>query len=162
MNFSWIKNIWNIINMNKKFLNNCSFQDLMVLCCRKWWKLRWWYTYFSYVLNFFNNTKTGNISGSSCMWYSYSWDYLSVFVFFFINVYLYHFCILFPLFRTNYKLYPSFYHVLKRDISLPPSGKLPTLKPHESKNFLTCLYRVTPPFLLHFSENKNSILHISY
>ena len=96
MNFSWIKNIWNIINMNKKFLNNCSFQDLMVLCCRKWWKLRWWYTYFSYVLNFFNNTKTGNISGSSCMWYLYSWDYLSVFVFLFINVYLYHFCIFFP------------------------------------------------------------------
>ena len=33
----------------------------------------------------------------------------------------------FSLSQTNYKLHPSFYQVLKSDISLSPRGKLPTL-----------------------------------
>lgn len=65
---AWIINIWNITNMKKKFLSNSSFQDLMVLCCRKWWKRSWWYRYFPIVLNIFNLAKTGNIKGFSCMW----------------------------------------------------------------------------------------------
>ena len=43
----------------------------------------------------------------------------------FINVHCYHlFMLFFPLFRISYNLHPSYYQVLKRDVSLPPPAKL--------------------------------------
>ena len=103
-----------------KFLSNSSFQDLMVLCCRKWWKHSWWYWYFPIVLNICNLAR--NIISLSCMWYSHSWECASNFYFFifFINVHFYHCWILW----ANYKLHVSFYQVFKCEISLPAPGKI--------------------------------------
>ena len=62
-------------------------------------------------------------------------------------------CISLP--RTNYKLHPSFYRVLKNDISLPPRWKI--------TNAWWCSSRVNkrPFFLLHCFENNIKTCSIS-
>ena len=63
----------------------------------------------------------------------------------------------FLLFLTNNKLQLFLFQALKSDMSLRFPGKLRTLKLNEDKNFLTSPYVITPPFLLHLSENKNNL-----
>ena len=161
----WIINIWNKTNTKNKFLSNSSFQDLMVLCCKKWWKLSWWYRYFSSVLNIFDLAKIGNIIGNRLFMnvilallrlrFSFWFCYFFYFLFFSLSMCI---CTIFgscfSFFQTHYKLNVFFYQVFKIYHLTSPSKT----KPHEIKDFLTCPHWVRPPWFLHPSENKNYLI----
>ena len=133
--------------MKKNFVSNYSFQAFTVFCCRKQQKYCWWYWYFPVVLNHFNFAKTGIIIGSSCMWYLYSWKcasiFFSFFKYFFFNVHFYNFWIFFFPFPRKLQISCSLLSSFQEWDQLSSSWKI---KPHENKNFLICLDRVTTPF----------------